>query len=68
MPVLELLRQLVDRVQLGEAVALCTVVRTRGSTPQGKGAAMLVLQDGNTTGTLGGGCVEAEVRDSRGSA
>jgi xanthine dehydrogenase accessory factor len=38
------------------------IVRTRGSTPQDRGAAMLVLQDGNTLGTLGGGCVEAEVR------
>lgn len=41
---------------------MCTVVRTRGSTPQDKGAAMLVLRDGNSIGTLGGGCVEAEVR------
>lgn len=43
-------------------LSLCTVVRTRGSTPQEKGAVMLVLRDGSTLGTLGGGCVEAEVR------
>jgi xanthine dehydrogenase accessory factor len=60
--VIDLLSQLVRRTQLGEVVALCTVVRTRGSTPQDKGAAMLVLRDGNSIGTLGGGCVEAEVR------
>jgi xanthine dehydrogenase accessory factor len=60
--VIDLLSQIVRRTELGEVVALCTVVRTRGSTPQDKGAAMLVLRDGNSIGTLGGGCVEAEVR------
>jgi xanthine dehydrogenase accessory factor len=57
-----ILEQIVRRTSAGEVVALCTVVRTRGSTPQGAGAAMLVLADGQTLGTLGGGCVEAEVR------
>lgn len=46
----------------GRPVALCTVIRTRGSTPQAPGATMLVRADGKTLGTLGGGCVEAEVR------
>lgn len=59
---LELLDQIIRRAPTGEPTALCTVVRTRGSTPQGAGAAMLVLRDGKTIGTLGGGCVEAEVR------
>jgi xanthine dehydrogenase accessory factor len=40
----------------------CAVVETRGSTPQKAGAAMLVFADGSQRGTLGGGCVEAEVR------
>ena len=61
-PVRALLSQIIARVRHGEAVALCTVVRARGSTPQDAGAAMLVLADGKTVGTLGGGCVEAEVR------
>src|SRR5262249_12632784 len=38
------------------------VVETRGSTPQKAGAAMLVFPDGGQRGTLGGGCVEAEVK------
>jgi xanthine dehydrogenase accessory factor len=38
------------------------VVDTRGSTPQKAGAAMLVFADGRQVGTLGGGCVEAEVK------
>jgi xanthine dehydrogenase accessory factor len=40
----------------------CVIVETRGSTPQKAGAVMLVHADGSQHGTLGGGCVEAEVR------
>ena len=43
----------------------CAVVETRGSTPQKPGAAMLVFPDGGQVGTLGGGCVEAEVKRGR---
>jgi xanthine dehydrogenase accessory factor len=56
------LTELVGRCAAGERVALCTVVATRGSTPQAAGARMLLLSSGHTIGTLGGGCVEAEVR------
>jgi xanthine/CO dehydrogenase XdhC/CoxF family maturation factor len=44
-----------------QRVALATVVRTRGSTPQKVGAKMLISPDGRTQGTIGGGCVEAAV-------
>ncbi len=57
-----LLSELIRRCRAGERVAMCIVVATRGSTPQEAGAKMLVLADGTTVGTLGGGCVEAEVR------
>ena len=56
------LREIVTRCAAGERLALCVVVGSRGSTPQEAGAKMLVLADGRTIGTLGGGCVEAEVR------
>ena len=56
------LREIVTRCTAGERLALCVVVGSRGSTPQEAGAKMLVLADGRTIGTLGGGCVEAEVR------
>ena len=46
----------------GEAVALVTVVRANGSTPQRAGAKMLVFADGRTIGTIGGGCYENEAR------
>ena len=41
--------------------ALVTVVGSRGSTPQKPGARMLVFSDGAFRGTIGGGCVEAEM-------
>ena len=45
----------------GEPFVLATVVRTKGSTPQKPGAKLLVRKDGSAVGTLGGGCVEADV-------
>ena len=59
---LELIDPILTRLAAGERVALCVLVRARGSTPQATGAAMLVLANGQSLGTLGGGCVEAEVR------
>jgi xanthine dehydrogenase accessory factor len=45
----------------GEPAALVTVVATEGSTPQKAGAKMVVYPDGRIVGTIGGGCVEAEM-------
>jgi xanthine dehydrogenase accessory factor len=42
----------------GGRAALVTIVRASGSTPQRVGAKMLVLEDGATVGTIGGGCYE----------
>jgi xanthine dehydrogenase accessory factor len=58
----DVLLQLISAVRAGRPVAWCRLVETRGSTPQKAGAAMLVHQDGSQAGTLGGGCVEAEVK------
>src|SRR2546423_15242861 len=57
-----ILEEILRHTDAGERVVLCTVVGSRGSTPQEKGAKMLVVADGKTVGTLGGGWVEAEVR------
>lgn len=46
----------------GRSCAHCVIVETRGSTPQKLGATMIVFADGSQAGSLGGGCVEAEVR------
>ena len=47
----------------GRRFAICTVVRTVGSTPQVVGAKLLVDDLGRLTGTLGGGCVEGDAFD-----
>jgi xanthine dehydrogenase accessory factor len=47
--------------QTGQPAALVTVVATEGSTPQKAGAKMVVYADGSIVGTIGGGCVEAEM-------
>ena len=45
----------------GERVVVATVAHTRGSTPQQRGARMLFFESGQVAGTVGGGCIEAEV-------
>jgi xanthine dehydrogenase accessory factor len=57
----ELFRSAQERLARGEPVAMTTVVATRGSTPQKAGARMLIHADGTMQGTIGGGCIEAEV-------
>lgn len=47
----------------GRRYAVCTVVRTVGSTPQVVGAKMIVDDLGRLSGTLGGGCVEGDAFD-----
>ena len=58
----ELLAELTNALDRRLPCVYCAVVETRGSTPQKAGAAMLVYSDGTQAGTLGGGCVEAEVK------
>jgi xanthine/CO dehydrogenase XdhC/CoxF family maturation factor len=45
----------------GRACALATVVATRGSTPRKVGARLVMDPERGLTGTIGGGCGEAEV-------
>jgi len=47
--------------KLGQKCAIATIVQVRGSIPSYESAKLLVRQDGSMTGTIGGGCVEAEV-------
>lgn len=60
----EILQAVRDANLSGKGCVYCSVVETRGSTPQKAGSVMLVFPDGSQVGTLGGGCVEAEVRQS----
>lgn len=44
-------------------MVLATIVSRRGSAPRSVGTKMLVLADGRCIDTIGGGCMEAEVRN-----
>ena len=57
----DLYRLISDANQRNERVVVATVAHTRGSTPQRRGAKMLFFEDGEVAGTVGGGCIEAEV-------
>ncbi|MBM3776463.1 MAG: xanthine dehydrogenase [Acidobacteria bacterium] len=53
--------ELVRLRKLGQKAAIATIVQVRGSIPSYESAKLLVREDGSMMGTIGGGCVEAEV-------
>jgi xanthine dehydrogenase accessory factor len=57
----DLYRLMTEAESRGEQFAVATVTSTRGSTPQQRGAKMIFFEDGTAQGTVGGGCIEAEV-------
>ena len=57
----DLYQSILDASARGERVVVATVARTKGSTPQQRGAKMLFFPNGEVKGTVGGGCIEAEV-------
>jgi xanthine dehydrogenase accessory factor len=60
-PQRDLYRMINEAGERGERVVVATVAHTRGSTPQQRGAKMVFFQNGRVAGTVGGGCIEAEV-------
>ena len=60
----DLYREIVRLRERGEPCALCTIVKTVGSTPGKTTMKMLVQRDGSFVGTVGGGCLEAEVLEA----
>jgi xanthine dehydrogenase accessory factor len=57
----DLFEEIVRMRGAGERGALATIVHTNGSIPSYESSRMLVREDGSILGTIGGGCVEAEV-------
>jgi xanthine dehydrogenase accessory factor len=55
--------QLLDALAHGEPFALGVISGIKGSSPQKTGAKALFFADGRIIGTLGGGCLEAEIQD-----
>jgi xanthine dehydrogenase accessory factor len=58
---MDLYEEIVKLRRDGRRGAVATIVNVRGSIPSFKTAKMLVRDDGSIVGTIGGGCVEAEV-------
>ncbi|MGO9612691.1 MAG: XdhC family protein [Dissulfurispiraceae bacterium] len=58
---MDIFEELVRLKKEGRPCAIATIVQSLGSSPQKEGAKMLVKDDGSIAGTLGGGCIEAEV-------
>jgi xanthine dehydrogenase accessory factor len=58
---LSVYRALADLEEQNEAGALCTIVRSQGSTPRHVTSKMLVYPDGHFIGTVGGGEMESRV-------
>ena len=57
----DVFREMARLKEDGQSGALATVVARKGSAPMSGDAKMLVREDGSTEGTVGGGCLEAEV-------
>src|SRR5215469_7213617 len=58
---MDIFEEIVELRRAGRRGALATIVHSNGSIPSFESAKMLVRDDGSITGTIGGGCVEAEV-------
>jgi xanthine dehydrogenase accessory factor len=58
---MDLFEEIVRLRKAGRRAALATIVHTNGSIPSYESSRMLVREDGSIAGTIGGGCVEAEV-------
>ncbi len=60
----DIYQEIVRLQRLGEPCALCTITKTQGSTPGKTTMKMLVRRDSSFVGTVGGGCLEAEVLEA----
>jgi len=58
---MDIFEEIVRLRRLGQKCALATIVQVKGSIPSFESAKLLVREDGSMLGTIGGGCVEAEV-------
>ena len=57
----EIMRALTAQEPYPQKKVMATIVTRHGSAPQGLGTKMLICQDGQCAGTIGGGCMEAKV-------
>ena len=58
---MDIFDEIVRLRKMGQKCAVATIVQVNGSIPSYESAKMVVREDGSMLGTIGGGCVEAEV-------
>jgi xanthine dehydrogenase accessory factor len=58
---MDIYEEIVSLRKAGRRGAVATIINAQGSIPSFRTAKMLVRDDGSMAGTIGGGCVEAEV-------
>lgn len=58
---MKIYQSIVEAIQTHKTCVSCTIIRSHGSTPQKAGTKMLVFENGNIEGTIGGGIIEHEV-------
>src|SRR5579864_7460889 len=58
---MDLFEEVVKLRRAGKRGALATIVHTNGASASYESSRMLVREDGSIAGTIGGGCVEADV-------
>ena len=62
----EIFQAAVESLELGQPVAMLTIVHASGSTPRHSASNMLVRADGTFLGTIGGGTMElSAIKDAR---
>lgn len=57
----EILNAVLDEKEKDMKKVLATIVTKKGSSPREAGTKMLIYRDGRTVGTIGGGCLEADI-------
>lgn len=54
-------QKIIEITEKRQSSALCIITQTQGSTPREKGAKMIVVENGTTYGTIGGGELEYDI-------
>lgn len=57
----DVFKSAIDLLDRGEKAAISTIIASKGSLPMSEKSKMLVTPEGKIIGTVGGGCLEADV-------
>lgn len=60
---MKIFKKIKNLLKKDEKFAVATIIRTEGSSPRETGAKMIILENGETFGTIGGDCAERAVKD-----